>query len=134
VSDDNINAAGQQRLDEFAEEVKELNVSGGLANPERTGSIVGIVLMVIGSLATIFYSVVKQGDVSATGTDDQLHEIIQAANNTWFAIWGLALILIGAALWIRNSLTHYLRYWLIRMIYEDRANTDRLIEAMRERE
>ncbi|MCH7789416.1 MAG: hypothetical protein IH940_08225 [Acidobacteria bacterium] len=134
MSDDKTNAAGQKRLDEFAEEVKDLNVSGGLANPERTGSIVGIVLMVIGTIATVFYSIVKQGDLSASGTDDQLHELIQATNNTWFAIWGLALIVIGAALWIRNSLTRYLRYWLIRMIYEDRANTDRLIEALRDRD
>jgi hypothetical protein len=134
VSDDNTNAAGQERLDEFAEEVKDLKIGGGLANPERTGTIVGIVLMVIGGAATILFSISKQGDLSASSTDEQLHEVIQAANNTWFAIWGLSLILIGAALWIRNSMTRYLRYWLIRMIYEDRANTDRLIEAMRERE
>jgi hypothetical protein len=31
---------------------------------------------------------------------------------------------------VRNSLTRYLRYWLIRLIYEDREQTERLINAI----
>lgn len=128
------NRSGQERLDEFADEVKSLKVSGGLANTERTGTTIGIVLMVVGAFFTIIWSISTRGDIAATETNEQLKEVIQATNGTWFAIWGLALILLGAAIWIRNSLTRYLRYWLIRMIYEERANTDRLIAALGERE
>ncbi len=134
MSNENIDQSGQQRLDEFADEVKNLKVSGGLANTEKTGTLAGIVLMVIGGFVTLIWSIAKQGDISVSDTNDQLGEVIQAMNNTWFAVWGLALILIGAAIWIRNSLTRYLRYWLIRMIYEERANTDRLIDALRDKD
>ena len=33
-------------------------------------------------------------------------------------------------IWIRNSLTRYLRFWIIRLVYEQREQTDRLIEAL----
>jgi hypothetical protein len=121
---------GQQRLDEFAEEVKNLKMSGGLANPERTGSTIGVLLMVIGGFVVVILSFVKRGETSFEDSAAGLAEIIQATNNVWTALFGVALILIGLAIWIRNSLTRYFRYWLTRLIYEDRANTDRLIEAI----
>ena len=43
---------------------------------------------------------------------------------------GVVVGLVGVALWVRNSLTRYLRYWLIRLIYEDREQTERLIAAI----
>ena len=36
------------RLEQFRTEVDQLKVSGGRANPERIGRIVGVVLMVVG--------------------------------------------------------------------------------------
>ena len=43
---------------------------------------------------------------------------------------GIALIIAGAALFIRFSLARYMRFWLIRLTYESRANTDRIVEAI----
>ena len=42
---------------------------------------------------------------------------------------GLGFIVIGAALFVRYSTTRYLRYWLVRQMYEGQANTDRIVEA-----
>jgi hypothetical protein len=50
-----------------------------------------------------------------------------------FAIIGLAISMVGIILWIRNSMTRYLRYWIIRLVYEQREQTDRIIEALREK-
>ena len=33
---------------------------------------------------------------------------------------------------MRNSLTRYLRYWIIRLVYEQREQTERLIQALRD--
>jgi hypothetical protein len=121
---------GQERLDEFAEEVKKLRISGGLANPERTGTTLGVLLMVVGGFIVVILSFGKRGETDFSDSASGLAEIIQATNNVWTALFGVALILIGLAIWIRNSLTRYFRYWLTRLIYEDRANTDRLIEAI----
>ena len=37
------------------------------------------------------------------------------------------------ALFVTFMLTRYFRYWLIRLIYQDRESTDRLIEKFGER-
>ena len=121
---------GQQRLDEFADEVKKLKLSGGLANPERTGTTLGVLLMAIGGFIVVILSFAKRGDTNADGAEKLLAEMVQSSNNVWTALFGVALILIGLAIWMRNSLTRYFRFWLTRLIYEDRANTDRLIAAI----
>jgi len=39
---------------------------------------------------------------------------------------------VGAVIWVRNSFTRYMRYWLIRLIYEQREQTDSLVAEQRE--
>ncbi len=48
------------------------------------------------------------------------------------ALVAVVLALGSVGLFVRASMTRYFRYWLVRLVYEDRANTDRLIEAIRE--
>ncbi len=120
---------GQQRLDEFAEEVKKLKAGGGLANAERTGTSLGAFLMIVGGFVVVILSWGKRGQLDF-GDGQGIKEIVQATNNVWTALFGIGLILIGLALWIRNSLTRYFRHWLTRLIYEDRANTDRIVAAL----
>jgi UDP-N-acetylmuramyl pentapeptide phosphotransferase/UDP-N-acetylglucosamine-1-phosphate transferase len=43
---------------------------------------------------------------------------------------GAGIAIVGAVLWARYSLSRYLRYWLIRQVYETRASTDRIVEAI----
>ncbi len=43
---------------------------------------------------------------------------------------GLALIIAGAALFVRYSLARFMRFWLIRLTFESRANTDRVVDAI----
>src|SRR5690606_39563378 len=100
--DPKVNATnGQQRLDEFAEEVKKLKVSGGLANPERTGTTLGVLLMVVGGFIVVILSFAKRGETEFADSSAGLSEIIQATNNVWTALFGVALILLGLAIWIR---------------------------------
>ena len=40
---------------------------------------------------------------------------------------GLALTIVGAVLFLVMSLRRYLRYWLIRLIYEQRDQADRIV-------
>ena len=43
---------------------------------------------------------------------------------------GIALTIVGGALFIRYSLARYLRFWLIRSTYEQRANADLIVAAI----
>ncbi len=45
-------------------------------------------------------------------------------------LFGLALIIVGLGLFLRFSLARLLRFWLARLLVEEQAQTDRLIEAL----
>ena len=52
------------------------------------------------------------------------------------AMWGAGLMgvgaiaaIVGLALYMRNSMTRYLRFWLIRLVYEQREQADRIVDA-----
>jgi len=132
-SDSDHGSAGMTpRLEEFRAEVKSIGVTGGGANPERTGSVAGLVLLVAGLVVALMAALSQRGDSSAGDANAMLAEVVSSNNGTIVVVLGLSLAIIGGLIWVRNSLTRYFRYWLVRLIYEDRSNTDRLIEAIRE--
>lgn len=45
-------------------------------------------------------------------------------------LFGLALILVGIGLFIRFSLARLLRFWLARLVVEQQAQTDRLVDSL----
>lgn len=105
------------RLQEFQREVDQLKVTGGKANPERTwlilsgiGLIAGVVLSLVGWLGT-------RGSTGNLGIAD--YQSMQT--------FGLTLTIAAAAVFVVMSLRRYFRYWLVRLIFEQRDQTDRLI-------
>jgi hypothetical protein len=111
-----------ERLARFQADVGSLKAGGG-ANPERIGTWIGIAAGVVGAvIAIVAYAQAQSADRQEYIFRYQI-----------LAGIGLAVALVGAIVWIRNSITRYLRWWLIRMVYEQREQTDRLVEAMRER-
>jgi len=129
---DNETGPTQARLEQFRDEVSGLRVSGGKASPERTWSLIGAVLLGLGLAVALLSALAQRGDTTGSDATTILNEIVGANNAQTVMILGLSLAIVGGLIWLRNSLTRYLRYWLVRLIYEDRSNTDRLIEAIRE--
>jgi hypothetical protein len=113
------------RLGQFQEEVAKLKLKGGGANPERTGSSWGIGLGVLGAIIVIIAWLSAKGAGGGSGGNVNTRLDAEIA-----ALVGLLVGIVGVALWVRNSLTRYLRYWLIRLIYEDREQTERLVAAI----
>ena len=107
------------RLAQFQDEISKLKLKGGGANPERTGANWGIGLAIVGVIVVVLSFLSAKGASTATQLTSEIAAVI-----------GLLVGLIGIALWLRNSLTRYLRYWLIRLIYEEREQTERLIAAI----
>jgi uncharacterized membrane protein len=109
------------RLADFETEVTKLKVSGGGANAERTAERFGIGLIVTGFVIAV---------ISWWSAYNAAHfeDIHRAAI---FAAIGIGVALVGAIVWLRNSMTRYLRYWIIRLVYEQREQTDRLLDQDR---
>ena len=108
------------RLAQFQEEVAKLKLKGGGANPERNGANWGIGLTIVGAIVVVIAFISSRG---SSGAEAKLDDVVAA-------VIGLLVGLVGVAIWVRNSLTRYLRYWLVRLIYEDREQTERLINAI----
>jgi hypothetical protein len=113
------------RLAQFEDEVAKLKVTGGGANPERLGSQWGIGLTIVGFVVAI---------ISWWSALDAKDSAITALRAEIFAIIGIGIALVGIVIWVRNSLTRYLRYWIIRLVYEQREQTDQLIQALRDKQ
>jgi hypothetical protein len=113
-----------ERLAQFQDEVAKLKVTGGGANPERLGAQWGIGLTIVGFLVAI---IAYWSALDSKSTNTQLRSQI-------IAIIGIGLALVGIVIWVRNSITRYLRYWIVRLVYEQREQTDALVKALREKQ
>ena len=108
------------RRSQFEEEVRKLGARGVSAEPERLLVIVGVLGIIIGlALAGFSVNIVLNAN-SALDQGDGLAQVVL----------GSGLAIVGAVVWARYSLARYLRYWLVRQIYESRASTDRIVEAI----
>lgn len=110
-----------QRINEFKEEIAGMDLKTPADANERWFLLGGIVLMVLG------FVVIFGGWYGASGeviVANQIPYIISGG------LLGVAFLIAGGALFVRYSLSRYLRFWLIRVIYEERAQTDRVADSM----
>jgi hypothetical protein len=109
------------RIDEFKKEIADMRVRPPEDSAERVWLVAGLVLPLLGLGAIVL------GWWGASGSAypaDQLPYVISGG------LLGVGLIVAGAALFVRYSMTRYMRFWLLRIIYEERAQTDRTVETL----
>lgn len=121
VNDRPVNQS-EARIDEFRSEIDGLKLKGSSGEGEKRLLVIGIVLVAVGVGLAVLGAV--QVGTSGGSPADQRAFMAQGS------FMGIALIIAGAALFVRYSLARYLRFWLIRMTYESRANTDRIVDAI----
>ena len=109
-----------ERLAQLKDEVSKLKVTGGMANPERLAGKWGIGLTILGFVVAI----VSWWSAFNAGNFEDIYR------SQIFAAIGIGISIVGIVIWIRNSLTRYFRFWIIRLVYEQREQTDRLIAAL----
>ncbi len=87
--------------------MKTTNNSG--PSDRRVASL-GMIVAIIGLVViVVMYS-------QATGQGDQRDQM----ESLIMALFGLGLVIFGSVLYLRNSMTRFLRLWLLRLIYEQR--------------
>jgi hypothetical protein len=110
-----------ERMTAFTEEISELKLRGASADRERALFVLGCAALV-GGVALAVY-----GGFQASGTTNPSDQWAYLATGS---LLGIALIGAGTALFVRYSLARFLRYWLVRLVHEQRSETDRLIRAI----
>ncbi|MDZ7733326.1 MAG: hypothetical protein U5R31_09620 [Acidimicrobiia bacterium] len=111
----------EQRVEQFKEEIAAMNVGGTSGGGERSLLIVGIVLAVLGVV------LVLAGWWGASGESTVAQQFPYLLSG---GVLGLAFVVAGAVLFARYSMSRFLRFWLVRLIYEQQAQTDRIVEAL----
>ena len=118
-------STGPDRAARFRDDVADMRLRDPKAGRERLWLFVGVALMVIGiGLAVIAY-------FQSSGADAAYNTEGPATQRDALAIGliGIASAVVGAALFLRYSLAQFLRFWLARLIYEQQAATDRIVES-----
>ncbi len=94
----------------FDAEIGRLRASNNSGTLDKAMAVVGVLLAIVGIVtALVAYA-------QSTGFDDQRDQ----TESLILAAFGIALTVFGSALYLRNSVTRFMRYWLLRVIYEQR--------------
>jgi hypothetical protein len=112
---------GVDRVERFVAGVQDLRVPNQTDVAERRLYWLGI-LLPIGGLVAIWL-----GWWGASGTKYVYQEIPYLISG---GIFGVALVLMGAALFARYSVARLVRLWLARSVADRQRETDRLVEAI----
>ena len=111
------------RIERLKTDAAELRVGKG-AGRDGLYQAAGAVAMGIGvAVACLAYSMSLGKDDSR---DIQSLQIL--------AIAMLALAIVGAAVFVRYSLARFLRFWLLRQLYEGQAHIDQVVTALGDRQ
>jgi hypothetical protein len=112
------------RVTEFKAEVAEMRLADPAASRDRLLFRLAVALLAIGPvLGIVCYAL-------SHGTENPL----QQRDAIVLGLLGVSLTIVGAALFVRYSLAGFLRFWLARLTYEQKAQTDRVVSAVTDRD
>ena len=105
-----------ERVEQFRADIGAMRLKDPATGRELALLRLGVLLMVGGvTLTVVSYFASHSTKLALDQGDD-----------TILALIGVGLIIAGGVLFLRYSLANFLRFWLARLIYEQRAATDRL--------
>ncbi len=108
MDDNTTSGMAPDRRRQFEADIAQIRVrTGGSAHEARLVGL-GAALMVVGAVVALVAFVVSG---SQADTRDVLSTVI-------LATFGLTLAVAGAAVFLRYSIGRFLRFWLLRLIYE----------------
>ena len=110
-----------ERVAQFKEEIASMRLRDPSTARDRLLLRLGIALMAVGVVVGVYAYALSHGTTDA----------LQQRDAIVIAILGASLTVAGAALFVRYSVAQFLRFWLARLTYEQQAQTDRVVEAIK---
>jgi hypothetical protein len=109
------------RVEQFKADIADMHLKDPAAGRDAQLLKLGSVLMVAGfALTIVAYFISHNSSSPLTQNDAQTLGMI-----------GIGAAVVGGALFLRYSLAQFLRFWLARLIYEQQAQTDRILGSAR---
>lgn len=110
------------RVEDFKREISDMKLRDPATGRDRLLLRVGIASMAVGIGLAIVAYLVSHNTTDALLQNDMLIT----------SVIGLAVTVMGAALFLRFSTAQFLRFWLARLSYEQQHQTDRVVDAVRD--
>jgi hypothetical protein len=110
-----------ERVEQFKEEIASMRLRDPSTARDRLLLRLGIAGMVVGVAHGVYAYTLSHGTTNA----------LQQRDAIVIALLGVAVTVAGAALFVRYSVAQFLRFWLARLTYEQQAQTDRVVEAIK---
>jgi hypothetical protein len=109
------------RVEQFKADIADMRLKDPAVGRDTQLLKLGVGLMAVGiGLTVVAYFVSHGTNSQLTQNDAQTVGMI-----------GIALAVVGGALFLRYSIAQFLRFWLARLIYEMQAQTDRVLGTAR---
>ena len=96
------------RTEAFKEEVKGLKIKDPNAGRDAMLLKLGVVIMVVGVIVAIVSYFVSHGTT----------QILEQNDAQTIGMIGIAVTILGAAMFLRYSLAAFMRFWLARLLFE----------------
>jgi hypothetical protein len=109
------------RAAQFKAEIADMKMKTGRTSSESWLQVLGVVLMVAGIVLALS---AYRSSVNVTATPGSNVDVLDSNSYIPLAIAGLAISVVGGFLFLRYSLAKFLRFWLLRQIYEQRVAID----------
>ena len=114
--------SAESRADRFARELADLKIADPAAGRPRLWQRAGAALMVLGIVLGVASYLISQRTASS----------LTASTAITIGLGGVTLALVGGAIFLRYSLTGFLRFWMARQSFElnllaERAFAGRLL-------
>jgi len=108
------------RIERLRAEAAELKVGKETASRDGLYQVAGAVAMGVGAAVALTAYWTSLGKSDSRDIDSLMI----------LAIAMLALAVVGAAVFLRYSLARFLRFWLLRQLYEGQAHLDQLVASI----
>lgn len=108
------------RIEQFKADIADLRITDPSTARDKLASKAGVAGMVLGVALPLVAYFLSHGTTNPLSQRDAIV----------IAMIGVALAVVGGALYLKGALSGFLRFWLVRDLHERRAQTDRLLEAL----
>jgi hypothetical protein len=108
------------RVEQFEADLAELRIVDPSASRDQLALRLGVAGMAVGVVLPIVAYALSHGTTNPLEQRDALI----------LALLGVASAVVGAALFLKGSLSGFLRFWLVRDLHERRVQTDRIVERL----
>jgi hypothetical protein len=112
-----------ERVEQFKTEIAGMNLRDPSTTRDRQLLRLGIGLLVVGIAVGIYAYTLSHG------TNDAL----QQRDAIVVGLIAVSVSIAGAALFVRYSIAQFLRFWIARITYEQQAQTDRVVDAIKQK-